>query len=184
MSFRVHQTTIDVFDGSIALLDVDAIVNAANATLAGGGGVDRAIHVAAGPELKVACLRFPELRPAVRCEVGGVRVTPGFRLPARTVIHTVGPVWTGGEADEPALLARCYQNALAEVGSRSLRSIAFPIISAGAFAYPAHAAARIAVHEVVSFARGYGRELRVVFACVGVAMVRQLERAFVAEQKA
>jgi O-acetyl-ADP-ribose deacetylase (regulator of RNase III) len=177
MSFRVNKTTIEVFDGSITDLDVDAIVNAANATLAGGGGVDRAIHAAAGPELKAACLQFPELRPAVRCEVGEVRVTPGFKLAAKYVIHTVGPFWTGGEKNEGALLARCYQSSLDVVAARSLSSVAFPAISAGAFAYPPHEAARIAAHEVVSFARKHDRDLRVVFACIGASMVRHFDRA-------
>lgn len=181
MSFSVHKTTIEVFDGSITVLAVDAIVNAANATLAGGGGVDRAIHAAAGPELKAACLQFPELRPAVRCEVGDVRVTPGFKLAAKYVIHTVGPFWTGGEKNEAAQLARCYQRALDEVASRSLRSIAFPAISAGAFAYPAHDAARVAAHEVVSFARKHDTDLRVVFACIGASMLRHFDRALRAE---
>jgi O-acetyl-ADP-ribose deacetylase len=181
MSFRVHKTKLEVFDGSITVLAVDAIVNAANATLAGGGGVDRAIHAAAGPELKAACLRFPELRPGVRCEVGEVRVTPGFNLHAKYVIHTVGPFWTGGQNDEAAQLARCFQSALGEVDSRSLSSVAFPAISAGAFAYPAHEAARIAAHEVVSFARKHDRDLRLIFACIGASMVRHFDRALRAE---
>jgi O-acetyl-ADP-ribose deacetylase (regulator of RNase III) len=183
MQLTVHKTTIDVIEGSITVLVVDAIVNAANATLAGGGGVDRAIHAAAGPELKTACLLLPELRPAVRCEVGDVRVTPGFNLPAKYVVHTVGPVWKGGQHNEPALLARCYQNALAEVTARSLSSIAFPAISAGAYAYPAHEAARVAAHEVIIFARHHDRALRIVFACLGASMVRHFERALSTEQK-
>ncbi|MDP1823403.1 MAG: macro domain-containing protein [Archangium sp.] len=164
--------TIEIIEGSITKLDVDAIVNAANATLAGGGGVDGAIHKAAGPELKAACLSFPQLRSGVRCEVGEAKVTPGFLLPARYVIHTVGPFWSGGEANEPELLARCYRSALAEVTRLGLSSVAFPAISTGAFGYPALEAAKIAVRE----ARAHP-ELRVVFSCLGVAMVRQYERA-------
>ena len=169
----------EVVDGSIASLAVDAIVNAANATLAGGGGVDGAIHNAAGPELKSACLAFPELRPGVRCEVGEVKVTPGFKLPARYVIHTVGPIWHGGDQREPELLALCYRNALTEARRLGLSSVAFPAISTGAFGYPAHLAAEVSAREVVAFVRDV--ELRVVFACLGVAMVKRLERAVRAE---
>lgn len=118
--------SIELFDGSIVTLTVDAIVNAANATLAGGGGVDGAIQAAAGPELKAAGLAFPQLRPGVRCEVGDAKVTPGFKLNARYVIHTVGPVWRGGDAGEPELLARCYRSVLAEVDRLELSSVAFP----------------------------------------------------------
>lgn len=173
----VHHTTLEAREGSITALHVDAIVNAANATLAGGGGVDRAIHAGAGPELKAACLKLPLLRPAVRCEVGDAKVTPGFALPARFVIHTVGPFWSGGAHDEPALLARCYQNVLAQVEPLALSSLAFPAISAGAFGYPPHLAAGIAVREVVAFARSHSRPLEVVFACVGVGMINTYTRA-------
>jgi O-acetyl-ADP-ribose deacetylase len=166
---------IEVADASIVTLKVDAIVNAANATLAGGGGVDGAIHRAAGPELKKACLAFPELRPGVRCEVGAVKVTPGFKLEARYVIHTVGPVWHGGTSGEPAQLARCYRNALEEVVRLGLSSVAFPAISTGAYGYPAEKAAQIAAREVTDFVSH--SELQVVFSCFGVAMVRELERA-------
>ena len=178
---KLRSTTIEVIDGSIVTLQVDAIVNAANATLAGGGGVDGAIHRAAGRELKVSCLAFPELRPGVRCEVGQVKVTAGFDLPACHVIHTVGPVWYGGARGEPEQLARCYRNSLGEVARLSLASVAFPAISTGAFGYPADAAAKIAVREVCAFAAHCELELRVVFACLGVAMVRQYERALGAQ---
>lgn len=164
--------TIEIVEGSITQLQVDAIVNAANATLAGGGGVDGAIHKAAGPDLKAACLAFPQLRPGVRCEVGEAKVTPGFLLPARYVIHTVGPFWRDGEANEPELLARCYRSVLAEVARLGLSSVAFPAISTGAFGYPPQDAAEIAVREVRALT-----ELRVVFSCLGVASVRHYERA-------
>src|SRR6186997_237953 len=104
---------IEVIQGDITTLDVDAIVNAANERMLGGGGVDGAIHRAAGPELLEACRRVPEVRPGVRCPTGQSRITPGFRLPARFVIHTAGPVWRGGSCGEADLLASCYRSALA-----------------------------------------------------------------------
>lgn len=176
---KFGNSTIEIIDASIATLSVDAIVNAANGTLAGGGGVDGAIHAAAGPELKAACLAFPELRPGVRCEVGEVKVTPAFKLNARFVIHTVGPVWHGGERNEAELLARCYRNSLAEVVKLRLSSVAFPAISTGAFGYPAHEAAKIAAGAVTGFCEQHEEAVRVVFACFGVAMVRHLERGLV-----
>jgi O-acetyl-ADP-ribose deacetylase (regulator of RNase III) len=136
-----------VVRGDITLEAVDAIVNAANETLLGGGGVDGAIHRAAGPELVAACLELPELRPGVRCPTGEARVTPGFRLRCRWVVHTVGPIWMGGHAGEPAALAACYRNSLrlaAEVGALS---VALPAISCGVYGYPLEAAARIAIDE-------------------------------------
>jgi O-acetyl-ADP-ribose deacetylase (regulator of RNase III) len=177
MSHVVGTTTLEVVDASITTMEVDAIVNAANAHLGGGGGVDGAIHRAAGPALKAACLALPELRPAVRCEVGQVQVTPGFALPCRYVLHTVGPIWHGGDRGEPALLAACYRNALAEVARLGLASVAFPAISTGAYGYPADRAAAIAAAETVAFARRHAAPLRVVFACLGVAATRTLARA-------
>ena len=165
--------SLELIDGSIVAQKVDAIVNAANATLAGGGGVDGAIHKAAGPELKAAALAFLELRPGVRCEVGGAKVTPAFNLPARYVIHTVGPVWQGGDSGEAELLAGCYRSVFAEVERLGLASVAFPAISTGAFGYPAEEAAKIAVRE----AKAHAGDLRVIFSCLGVAMIRPYERA-------
>lgn len=137
--------TIELWRGDITTLRVDAIVNAANPALLGGGGVDGAIHRAAGPRLLAACRALPEVRPGVRCPVGEARATPGFDLPAAHVIHTVGPVWHGGNRDEPALLARCYRNALALAAELDAASIAFPAISCGVYGYPPPAAAHIAV---------------------------------------
>ncbi len=174
---RIALTTIDLHDGSITELEVDAVVNAANATLAGGGGVDGAIHAAAGPELKQACLALPELRPGVRCEVGEVKVTPAFALSAKFVLHTVGPVWRGGEHGEAAALAQCCQRVFAEVDRLGLQSLAFPAISTGAYGYPANQAATVAARALVAFARLHPRPLRVVWACLGVAMVRHARRA-------
>jgi O-acetyl-ADP-ribose deacetylase (regulator of RNase III) len=142
---------LEIVQGDITTLEVDAIVNAANERMLGGGGVDGAIHRAAGPELLKACRAVPEVRPGVRCPTGDARLTPGFRLPARFVIHTVGPVWRGGDSGEPKLLASCYRNALQLAGRHALRSIAFPAISCGVYGYPLDRAARIAVTEISGF---------------------------------
>lgn len=140
-----------VWQGNITRLKVDAIVNAANKTLAGGGGVDGAIHRAAGPNLKEACLELPEVSPSVRCPVGEARITEGFKLPAQHVIHAVGPVWRGGDDGERGLLAAAYRNSLALAAEHKLATIAFPTISTGAFSFPAHEAARIAVETIAAF---------------------------------
>jgi O-acetyl-ADP-ribose deacetylase len=142
---------IQIVRGDITTLDVEAIVNAANERMLGGGGVDGAIHRAAGPELLAACRQIPEVRPGVRCPTGEAPITPGFRLRARYVIHTVGPVWRGGRHGEPGLLARCYRHSLALGGERGLNSIAFPAVSCGIYGYPIDEAATIAVREVQAF---------------------------------
>lgn len=136
---------ISVVTADITRLDVDAIVNAANPGLLGGGGVDGAIHRAAGPALLQACRALPECTPGVRCRTGEARITPGFALPARYVIHTVGPVWRGGDQGEPALLAQCYRRALALLCEHRLHAIAFPAISCGVYGYPPARAAAVAV---------------------------------------
>ncbi len=130
---------LKAFQGDITRLQVDAIVNAANTSLLGGGGVDGAIHRAAGPELLQAC------RALNGCRVGQAKMTPGFRLPARHVIHTVGPIWHGGSQGEAGLLASCYRAGIGLALQHQMRSIAFPCISTGVYAYPAQAAAQIAV---------------------------------------
>ena len=130
---------------------VDAIVNAANQVMLGGGGVDGAIHRAAGKELFDACLKVPEVRPGVRCPTGEARITPGFKLPAKFVIHTVGPVYRDGQHGEPEKLAACYRNSLALAAENGCHSIAFPCISTGVYGYPIEAAAQIAVREVKEF---------------------------------
>jgi O-acetyl-ADP-ribose deacetylase len=136
---------IRVIRGDITRLEVDAVVNAANERLLGGGGVDGAIHRAAGPALLEACRAIAEVRAGVRCPTGESRITPGFRLPARHVIHTVGPVWQGGRAGEPELLAGCYKSAVELARRHAIRSIAFPAISCGVFGYPVHLGASVAV---------------------------------------
>jgi O-acetyl-ADP-ribose deacetylase (regulator of RNase III) len=134
--------------GDITELKVAAIVNAANPALLGGGGVDGAIHQAAGPELHGACRAIPEVSPGVRCPTGEARITPGFKLPARFVIHTVGPVWHGGGHREPELLASCYRKSLALAREHHCRTVAFPAISCGVFGYPHDLASAIAIREV------------------------------------
>lgn len=131
----------------ITKLAVDAIVNAANERMLGGGGVDGAIHRGAGRELLEACKAMLEASPGVRCPTGDARITPGFNLPAKHVIHTVGPVWHGGGAREAELLASCYRASLALAEQHALRSIAFPAISCGVYGYPIERAAAIAVRE-------------------------------------
>lgn len=139
---------IRMIKADITTLGVDAIVNAANETLLGGGGVDGAIHRAAGSELLAACRALPKVRHGVRCPTGEARITAGFDLPARFVIHTVGPVWAGGAAGEAELLAECYRNVLSIAHKQSLNSIAFPAISCGVFAYPPNKAALVALGEL------------------------------------
>ena len=168
---------IEVVRGDITQLDVDAIVNAANEQMLGGGGVDGAIHRAAGNRLYDACLAVPEVRPGVRCPTGESRMTPGFNLRARHVIHTVGPVWRGGNHDEPALLASCYRTALDLAREHRILSIAFPAISCGVYGYPLDDAAAIAVRETRAADNEFDRILLVAFdAGVHAALVRASRR--------
>ncbi len=142
-----------VVSGDISTFSCDAIVNAASEGLRGGGGVDGAIHRRAGAALRKACQQIPEVCPGVRCPVGEARITPGFDLPAKAIIHTVGPVWAGGNRDEDELLASCYRSALELATEKGLRSIAFPAISCGVFGFPVARACEIVVSTIRSFPR-------------------------------
>jgi O-acetyl-ADP-ribose deacetylase (regulator of RNase III) len=146
---------LEVVTGDITHISVDVIANAANQWMLGGGGVDGAIHAAAGPELLEACRAVPEVRPGVRCPTGEARLTPAFRLPARFVVHTVGPIWRGGSEREPELLASCYRESLKLALSHGARSIAFPAISTGVYGYPLSLAGEIAVRECAAFLEGH-----------------------------
>ena len=159
-SAEIGATRFDICVADITTLDVDAIVNAANRTLLGGGGVDGAIHRAAGPDLKRECERLGG------CETGASKITRGYRLKAKHVIHAVGPVWSGGQKGEDALLASCYSTALALAAGHRLRSIAFPAISTGIYRFPPDRAARIAVGTVAdAIASKLAVLERVVFCC-------------------
>jgi O-acetyl-ADP-ribose deacetylase (regulator of RNase III) len=152
---------IAVVKGDITQLEVDAIVNAANESLLGGGGVDGAIHRAAGPDLLAEC------RQLKGCATGEAKITNGYNLPARWVIHTVGPVWQGGSYGEDELLAQCYRNCLALAEQHSIQTIAFPAISAGVYGFPMERASKIAVTEVKSFLARNTSIKQVILVCFG-----------------
>ncbi|HEY7850499.1 MAG TPA: O-acetyl-ADP-ribose deacetylase [Ktedonobacterales bacterium] len=157
--------------GDITHLAVDAIVNAANSSLLGGGGVDGAIHRAAGPELVAEC------RTLGGCRTGEARITRGYRLPARWVIHTVGPVWRGGGDGEDEALALCYRNSLALAAQRGARTVAFPAISTGIYGFPLERATSIAVRETLVFLRDHPEIVQVMFVCFG----ERAQQAYAAE---
>jgi O-acetyl-ADP-ribose deacetylase len=165
----------------ITTLSVDAIVNAANERMLGGGGVDGAIHRAAGSELVEACRQVPEVRPGVRCPTGEARLTPGYKLPARYVIHTVGPIWQGGNRGEPELLAACYRSVLRLASEHNIQSVAFPAISCGVYGYPLDKAAKVAMQEVMQFLSGSRSVAKVVFAAFDSTVEAALKGAFQAE---
>jgi len=152
---------IEIVQGDITTLQVDAIVNAANESLLGGGGVDGAIHRAAGPELLEEC------RKLNGCKTGEAKITKGYRLPAKWVIHTVGPVWHGGHHKEDELLASCYRNSLVLSEKHFIRTIAFPCISTGVYRFPSERAARIALREITNFLDGNQRVEKVLSVCFG-----------------
>ena len=170
---EIGKTQLEIQVADITGMDVDAIVNAANRSLLGGGGVDGAIHRAAGPELLVEC------RTLRGCETGGAMITRGYKLKAKHVIHAVGPVWHGGSADEEAMLASCYRSALDLAASQALTSIAYPAISTGVYRFPADLAARIAVGTVAAEIAGRPRGLtRVVFCCFSPDSAEHHSNAF------
>ena len=164
LTFSIGPTTCDILVADITSLSVHAVVNAANRSLLGGGGVDGAIHRAAGPDLLQEC------RTLNGCETGSAKITRGYRLPAKHVIHAVGPVWQGGGSNEDDLLASCYRTALDLAAAYNLASIAFPAISTGIYSFPADRAARIAVGTVAAELAAAPRSLaRTVFCCFSQA---------------
>jgi O-acetyl-ADP-ribose deacetylase (regulator of RNase III) len=162
---------IEVIIGDITRQNVDAIVNAANESLLGGGGVDGAIHRAAGPELLAEC------RTIGGCPTGEARITRGYNLPAKWVIHTVGPVWRGGGYHEDDLLGRCYRYSLALAKKVGARTVAFPSISTGAFGFPVERAADIAIKEIAAFLGGNGEIEQVIMVCFSESTFKAYERA-------
>jgi O-acetyl-ADP-ribose deacetylase (regulator of RNase III) len=161
---------IELTDHDITTLEVDAIVNAANCALSGGGGVDGAIHRAAGPELKEECRRLG------RCPTGEAVITQAYRLSARYVIHAVGPVWEGGGRNERELLARCYRRSLELAKAHDVKSIAFPAISCGAYRFPVREAARVAFGAVTAFLESHESPRQVLFVCFDKAAKRAYEQ--------
>ncbi|MDF2182963.1 O-acetyl-ADP-ribose deacetylase [Neptuniibacter sp. CAU 1671] len=163
---------ISIIQGDITQLQVDAVVNAANASLLGGGGVDGAIHHAAGPELLAAC------RLLKGCRTGQAKITPGFRLPAQYVIHTVGPIWQGGSAGEAELLADCYRNSLSLAAEQGVRTLAFPAISCGVYGYPVEQAIPIALNTLLDTLEQCQEIERVHLCCFGTAMAQAYQAVF------
>ena len=165
-----NTVNIDIVRGDITTLHVDAIVNAANTTLLGGGGVDGAIHRAAGPELLAEC------RALGGCQSGEAKITRGYKLPARYVIHTVGPFWTGGKRDEPQILTNCYRNSLLLAVENRIKTIAFPAISCGAYGYPIREATRIAVATTREFLATDDKIDKVIFVVASDEILRTYQR--------
>jgi O-acetyl-ADP-ribose deacetylase (regulator of RNase III) len=163
---------IEILEGDITKMEVDAIVNAANTSLLGGGGVDGAIHRAAGPEL------LAETRTLGGCPTGEARVTKGYKLPAQWVIHTVGPIWSGGKKDEDRLLANCYKNSFEAALKIGAATLAFPSISTGAYRFPLERAINIALGETKSFLQADQSINKVFFVCFGSEAYESYQKAF------
>jgi len=175
---------IEVWQGDITELDVDVIVNAANESLLGGGGVDGAIHRAAGARLLEACAALPQVRPGVRCPTGEIRITDGFNLKARHVFHTVGPVWRGGKHNESEQLANCYWQSLKLAEQMMLHSVAFPAISCGIYGYPLYQAARIAVTETRAWQRSHKVPKHIVLVAYNEATYKAYQQALATQRTA
>jgi O-acetyl-ADP-ribose deacetylase len=171
------KSRLEILQGDITTMEAGAIVNAANYTLLGGGGVDGAIHRAAGPELKQECQGLGG------CKSGEAKLTNGYRLPAKYVIHTVGPIWQGGNHNEDSILANCYQNSLQVAVKNRISTIAFPSISTGAYGFPLARACRIALQVVKAFLDRHEEIKKVYFVCFSESDYREYEKAY-AEMKA
>ncbi|UCH00762.1 MAG: O-acetyl-ADP-ribose deacetylase [Deltaproteobacteria bacterium] len=169
---RELKDRIEILQGDITKMEVDAIVNAANSSLLGGGGVDGAIHRAAGPEL------LAETRKIGGCPTGEARVTKGYRLPAKWVIHTVGPIWSGGNRNEDDLLASCYRNSFKAAIEIGAVTVAFPSISTGAYRFPLERAVNIALRETRSFLPTNQSIKKVIFVCFGTEVHKRYQRLF------
>ncbi|MEO5561734.1 MAG: O-acetyl-ADP-ribose deacetylase [Dokdonella sp.] len=172
---------IEIIEADITSLAVDAIVNAANEALLGGGGVDGAIHREAGPNLLATCRALPQVRPGVRCPTGEARITPGFRLPARFVIHTVGPIWRGGSHGEAEQLASCYRESMRVASAHRIERLAFPAISCGVFGYPLEQAATIAVRTLRAAETMDNSSHTILLCCFGDTVANAFRAALLAD---